>query len=236
MAAPAFDIYQTSNGYVAVTNATRRHILLELRKGDLDLPTLVRLTGKSKPTLSSIHVRELLGDALIEEYPHPSDARRKYYRLVARRIGMSDVPIDELRGAVRKYSAAGASEPSLPLNATLDIVTSEGTPREIIERNSRRVGHESAVNFVARNIHEALPGIARVLDQAGIARPQRLDFDTNEVELEPLPKAPKNVRALADTIAGFFEGMIRASVDPDACATGRLTTNDRVVVAVLPGA
>lgn len=228
----AFDIYQSAKGYVAVTNETRRRILEELRQGDVDLPHLMKATGKSKPTLSSIHVRELLADALIKEYPHPSDGRRKYYKLVSRRIGMSDVPLDELRGAVKRYSMSGASEPSLPLGATLDIVTTEGTPRALIEINARRVGKESAAYFAAQNIHDALQSIGKVLDQAGIARPQRLDYDANEIELEPLPQAPKNTRALADTIAGFFEGMLRASVDADARATGRLTPNHRVIVAI----
>lgn len=232
MSGAAFDIYQSAKGYIAVTNDTRRRILEELRKADVDLPYLVKATGKSKPTLSSIHVRGLLDDGLIEEYPHPSDARRKYYKLTSRRIGMSDVPIEELRGAVKSYSRAAATSPSLPLGATLDIVTTEGTPQALIERNARRVGQASAAYFEARTIHDALPGIAQVLDQAGIARPQRLDFDTNEVEMEPLPQAPKNIRALADTIAGFFEGMLRESVDSDARATGRLTPNNRVIVAV----
>ena len=81
MTASEFDIYQSDRGYAAVTSPVRRQILVALAEKDRDLSDLVRITRKSKPTLSNLHVRELLTQGLVEELPHPTDARRKLYRL-----------------------------------------------------------------------------------------------------------------------------------------------------------
>src|SRR5437763_14553384 len=113
-AAHEFDIYQTPAGYAAVTNPVRRQILSALAEKDLDLPALMKVTGRSKPTLSNLHVRELLHQKLVEERPHPRDSRRKLYRLIGRKIGSSDVPIEQLRGAVKQY-AVGAMAHAVPL-------------------------------------------------------------------------------------------------------------------------
>lgn len=232
----AFDIYRSPRGYIAVTNPTRRAILDALAHADLGLPRLVKITGKSKPTLSSIHMRALLDDALITEREHPSDARRKLYRLVARRIGMSSVSLDELRGAVKDYSTRRAREPCLTLGATLEIVSCEGTPREVVERHARLVGQEAAAEFPRALMRDALATVAAVLDQAAIARPRRLDFASNEVELELLSRAPRNVRLLPDAIAAFFEGMLRATVSSSACAVASAAPRDGILVAVTAGA
>lgn len=234
MSAEAFDIYQTAKGFVAVTNPTRRGILDALTRADADLGRLVKCTGKAKPTLSSVHMRALLADDLVAEYPHPTDARRKFFRLAARRIGMSSVPIEELRGALRHYTR-DARGPSIPLGAALDIATCEGVPPHVLERQSRLVGEHAAGYVGPAEPHETMAHIANMLDQAGVARPQRLDFENLEVELEMLPRGPLPRPALAEAIVGFFEGVLRIAVDRAAIAEGRWSTEGRLVVTLTLG-
>src|ERR1051326_7520549 len=115
----AFDIYQTDAGYAAVTNPVQRQIPDALRKGERQLPDLVKLTGRSKPTLSSLHMKELLARELIEERGHPTDSRRKVYRLRAAKIGSSDIPVAQLRDAVQHYVGLGPLASRIPLRDVL---------------------------------------------------------------------------------------------------------------------
>lgn len=106
----SFDLYRTADGYAVVANDVRRRILRALAEDELGLPGLVEATGRSKPTLSAVHMRVLADDGLVEVRPHPTDGRRKIYTLAARRLastedGQAQVldrlePLDEPSGDV----------------------------------------------------------------------------------------------------------------------------------------
>lgn len=85
-----FDLYRTADGYAVVTNDVRRRILRALAEEELGLPAIVEVTGRSKPTLSAVHMQALIGAGLVEERSHPTDGRRKIYTLAARRLASTE--------------------------------------------------------------------------------------------------------------------------------------------------
>jgi len=110
-----FAIYAAAGGYVAVTSPVRQRILAALEERDRTLTELVALTGKAKSTLSAVHLRELRRGGLVLEQAHARDSRVKVYRLAARRIGSSSVPLADLRDAVRTYVSSPQGGLALPL-------------------------------------------------------------------------------------------------------------------------
>src|SRR5581483_3743852 len=142
MTSSDFDIYQTESGYTAVTNDVRRQILNALAKKDRQLPELVKITRKAKPTLSSVHMKELLQQRLVEELAHPTDKRKKIYRLRARRIGSSNLPVDQLRSAVKSYVSASPLAARLPLAACVEAICAApaSASDETLRAQGRRLG------------------------------------------------------------------------------------------------
>lgn len=205
-----FDIYQTEAGYAAVTSEVRRQILNALAKKDRQLPELVKLTKKAKPTLSSVHMKELLAQKLIEEIQHPTDKRKKIYRLKARRIGSSSLPVDQLRSAVKHYAGLSPLAARLPLTATMDALAAapEGAPAETLRRQARRLGTLSASLFPDVPPKEMVTALAQFLDREGLARPLRLDLEARSLDLELGPGLPADASdaRLATLVGGFVEG------------------------------
>src|ERR1051326_4705821 len=142
----AFDIYQTDAGYAAVTNPVQRQILDVLRQGERQLPDLVKATGRSKPTLSSLHMKELLARELIEERPHPTDSRRKVYRLRAGKIGSSDIPVAQLREAVQHAVGLRPLPARLPLKSMVEALAAApaGTDPKAVWAQAHRLGQLAA--------------------------------------------------------------------------------------------
>ena len=228
---PQFDIYQTHAGYVAVTNEVRRRILDALKDGDLDLPALVKVTKKAKPTLSNLHVKELLAQGLVEELPHGTDARRKLYRLRARRIGSSDVPLDQLRSAVKHYVGLSPLAYALPFPAVLAALTVEGVPESALRRQAREIGARASALFTAADANDALTAVAAFLDREHIAKAKRLDFDAGEVELALEEVCPEGRdEATAIVLAGIVEGILRARFGKDLAVRARVARPRRVVL------
>lgn len=179
-----FEIYQTEEGYVAVTNEVRRAILAALAKKDRMLPDLVKLTKKAKPTLSSVHMRELLASKLVEELPHPTDKRKKIYRLKARRIGTSSLPVEQLRSAVKQYASASGSRAPLALALEAIAAAPASTPDATLRAQARRLGALSGAQLGATTARETVTALASLLEREGIARPLRLDLEGMSLELE----------------------------------------------------
>ncbi|HET6403249.1 MAG TPA: winged helix-turn-helix domain-containing protein [Candidatus Thermoplasmatota archaeon] len=217
-----FDIYQTEDGYVAVTNEVRRTILAALAKKDRMLPDLVKLTKKAKPTLSSVHMRELLAAKLVEELPHPTDKRKKVYRLKARRIGTSNLPMGELRGAVRGYAQRGAAGLSLEAIAAAPASAPDATLRA----QARRLGALLAPGVPVSSARESVTAFATLIEREGLARPLRLDLEGASMELE-LEKGEEDVEPsrAALLVASLCEGLLAPKLGDDA----------RVKVAALHG-
>lgn len=214
MRAPAFDIYQSDAGYVPVTNDVRRAILAALAEEDLELPDLVEVTGKSKPTLSNLHMKELLSLGLIDERPHPTDARRKIYRLRARKIGSSHVPLDQLRGAVRHYVSLAPLAFAIPISSVVEILANPGPipDKETVRAQGAKLGELSGHLFTASGAKDLLTGVASFWEREGIARGVSVQLDRLELEIEIhdrycATKAGQD--AVAAVLAGFLAGVAR---------------------------
>ncbi len=211
MPEPQFVIYGSTEGYTAVTNPIRRKILDALdEQGDLELPDLVEVTGRSKSTLSSIHMPNLIGRGLVEERPHPTDGRKKRFHLSGRRIGSSELPVEELRGAVREYVTGpqGRTQATARLGLAAIAAAPEDTDPSVLRAQGRRLGglmrsqgDESA--------NGQLMSISTRLDKMGVAKTLRIDLEASRLDLElaegwaadvPLP----NALAVLD---GFLKGL-----------------------------
>lgn len=216
MAGNAFDIYQTAKGYTAVTNAVRRQIVAALAEKDLELGDLVEITGKAKPTLSSVHMTRLVSDGLVKVQPHPSDSRRKVYTLAAKRIGASDVPVDTLREAVKEYVERSPLAARFPLRYSLESLAAapRGTDPAVLRAQAANLGRRvGTVLKGAEGGGDALMRIARFLEQEGVARPLRLDLEAGILDLafgEALPETADE-EPLSHLMAGFVLGVAQAA-------------------------
>ena len=206
MPGSSFDIFETEDGYVAVTNDVRRAILSALAKKERQLPELVKLTKKAKPTLSSVHMRELLAAKLVEEVPHPTDRRKKIYRLKARRIGTSNLPVDQLRSAVRHYASGGARGLATALEAIAAAPAS--APDATLRAQARRLGELSVAHLAATTAREAVTSLASLLEREGLARPLRLDLEGLTLELELEKQVDAEPERAALLVASMAEGLL----------------------------
>ncbi len=205
----AFDIYQADGGYTAVTNPVQRQILDALRAGDKQLPELVEMTGRSKPTLSSLHMKELLARELIEERPHATDSRRKVYRLRATKIGSSDIPVQQLREAVRHYVSLAPIAHRLPLGTVLAalLAAPAGTDAGVLRAQAARMGQAAAALLNVGSVRDLWMRIAGLLEAEQAAVPVRVDARKGQVDLRlvgPFQDRPAESGAV---LAGFLEGM-----------------------------
>lgn len=237
--ADGFDIWQGPAGYVAVTNPVRRRILDALAEGDKELPELVAITQRSKPTLSNLHVRELLAQGLVEELPHATDARRKVYRLRGKRIGSSSVPVEELRGAVRQYVTTSPMAFTLPFAAVVDtLLAARDAPEKVLRAQGRALGRASAHLFQAATARDLLPAVAGFLEREGVGRAQRIDFERGEVEFEiaeRLASSKGDRSAVAVLLAGVLEGLAYERLGAKGAVAAKTSGDRRTVLCMPPG-
>lgn len=204
MSQGVFDIYQTTGGYTAVDNETQRQILQALASGEKQLPELMDITGKSKPTLSGIHVKELLSRGLIEEHPHPTDGRRKVYRLSGHRIGASDErpPLEAM------VSSAQRPLERVPLRPVLQVLAAApaGTAPEVLHAQGRRLGEAVGSTLRVGDRRDLWMRLARWYEEQGVATLARFDLDADEYHLDPMDGIPAT-KAVAAAFAGVAEGV-----------------------------
>ena len=228
-----FDVYQTSAGYVAVTNEVRRAILAALAKKERDLNELVKITGKAKPTLSNLHMKELLAQNLIEELGHPTDARRKIYRIKGQRIGSSNIPIEQLRGAVKHYVSLSPLAHAVPLQQVFDVLVAAGArSAETVHKQAAKLGQISSHLLVAPDLRELLPRVAAYWEREGITRTARIDLEHLALELDVNPRytEPKDgIKLTASVLGGFLEGAAQ-KLDSKTEARGEVVSPQRVRV------
>lgn len=208
MADGAFDIYQTDAGYAAVTNPVQRQILDALRDGERQLPDLVKLTGRSKPTLSSLHMKELLSRELIEERAHPTDSRRKVYRLKAGKIGSSDIPVGQLREAVQHYVSLSPLAARLPLKAMMEALGAapSSTDAKAIWAQANRLGTLAAGSLKVGSARDLWMRLSGFLEAEEIAQPVRIDLERGVLDLR-LGAALRGASGAAAILGGFVEGV-----------------------------
>jgi len=204
----AFDIYQTDAGYAAVTNPVQRQILDALRKGERQLADLVKATGRSKPTLSSLHMRELLARELIEERSHPTDSRRKVYRLKAARIGSSDIPVAQLRDAVQHYVGLSPLAARLPLKAMVEALGAapSGTDSKAVWAQAHRLGRLAAGSLKVGSARDLWMRLSGFLEAEEVAQPLRIDLEAGVLDLRPGPPLRGSAVAAA-VLGGLVEGV-----------------------------
>jgi hypothetical protein len=232
---PDFDIYQTSAGYTAVTNAVRRQILDALGEHDRELPDLVKITGKSKPTLSNLHVRELLAQNLVEEMAHPTDARKKVYRLKARRIGRSNVPLEQLRGAVKHYVSLSPLAYAVPFPAVVGAVAQghPAAPRDALRKQGQALGEAASHLFATTGARDVLTAVAGFWERENVAKTIRVDFEKLEVEVEigDAVKAP-SVEGIAIVLGAVVEGVLRSRLGADGPVQVRMGRGRRATLTL----
>lgn len=209
MADGAFDIYQTDTGYAAVTSPVQRRILDALRQGEKQLPNLVEITGRSKPTLSSLHMKELLARNLVQEVPHPTDSRRKVYRLRAAKVGSSELPVARLREAVRHYAGLDPSAPRLPLASAFEALAAapEGTAPEVLHAQGHRLGVAAAPLFAAATVRDLWLRLSAFLEGEGMATCLRIDLEEGWMELRLGAGVQGRPGCMAAILAGFAAGV-----------------------------
>ncbi len=207
-----FDIYQTRSGYTAVDNEVQRQILEALAAGDQQLPALMEVTGKSKPTLSATHMKDLLNRELVEELPHPTDGRRKVYHLAGTRIGASDIPVPQLRKAVEAYVSLAPLQGRLPLAAVLEILTSAPTTAApaTLHAQGARLGAVVAASLRVADLADLWMRLVRWFEEQGVAKPLRVDLEAGEVVLAPGPAITGPLPHVAAALAGVVQGVVAA--------------------------
>lgn len=210
MAQDAFDIYQTDAGYAAVTNEVQRQILDALRGGEKQLPELVGITGRSKPTLSSLHMKELLARELIEERGHPTDSRRKVYRLRATKIGSSDIPVAQLRDAVQHYVSLSPVQGRLPLRSFVEalVAVPAGTDAKVVWAQARHMGTVVGPGLKVGSVRDLWLRLSPFLEQEELARSLRIDLERSTLELGLGPALDKAAAPVAAAVlGGLIEGI-----------------------------
>jgi hypothetical protein len=205
----SFDIYQTDAGYAAVTNPVQRQILDALRDGDLQLPGLMQVTGRSKPTLSSLHMKELLARELIEERPHSTDSRRKVYHLKGGKIGSSDIPITQLRKAVQHYVSLSPLAARLPLSAMVETLAAAppGTEAAVVRAQAARLGSLASGLLAAASVRGLWTRLAGFLESEGIAAPAKVQLDRGLLDLRLGPALQGNPALAPAILRGLVEGV-----------------------------
>lgn len=205
-----FDIYQAPGGVTAVTSPVQRQILAALAEGDLQLPELMAVTGKAKSTLSSVHMKELLNRELVVELPHPTDNRRKVYRLNAAPLGSSEVSVDTLRSAVAAYARNAVPQQGVPLAEVVGVLAAGGTTAAL-RAQARALGARYAGRLETTGAREFASSFARFVEEEHLAHHLQLDFEGLSFRCRPGDAAagiPGGV--LAEILAGLAEGAAAA--------------------------
>lgn len=210
-----FDIYEADGTYLAVTNDVRRRILDALAGGDKQLPELVDLTEKSKATLSSIHLKELIDKGLVEGRTHPDDSRKKLFRLVGEKLGSSNVPLDDLREAVKEYVSLAPKAARFPLSITFDALAAadNGTDETSLRTQAHRLGLLVGGVLEGEGHRDLLMEIGDLVDREGLASPVRLDMEEGDrLVLERGGSAPRDadIQRVATLIGGFVSGVLES--------------------------
>ncbi len=210
-----FDIYECQGQYLAITSDVRRSILEALASGGKQLPELVEITGKSKPTLSSIHMKELLEQKVITEEIHPEDSRRKIYKLAGRKIGSSNVPLDTLREAVKEYVTVAPMAARFPLSVTFSALAAAPASASLpaLRAQAHHLGLLVGQVLELGSDGDPLLEIGKLLEREGLAKLVRLELE-GQPRLVVEGMSPGQGGAACERegglLAGFAEGLLAA--------------------------
>lgn len=190
----------------SIDNPVRIAILRAIEEKPRTLGDLVQLTKKAKSTLSTLHVKPLLQLGLIAEATDPGDARIKWYRLEARRLGASAVGQDQLRTAVLEYARKAGL---LPLRTVLDIIDiaalAQGPPAYAAAVGAR-LGAILARNLTATTVADRARELDALLQREGLGRIQMKGE-------RPLPQAASKAQE------PFLNALVAAALPPTPAAS-----------------
>jgi hypothetical protein len=204
VAGTSFDIYQSSRGYVTVSNNVQRLVLAAATERR-SFQDLVQATGRSKPTVS-LQIKDLVAQDLLEEEADPSDARRKYYRLKAQRIGSSDIPVQELSSAVKDY-VKRASDPMVSLPVVVQAIIAAGARDKQAWAQGDFLGRSLAPQMqLAPGDDDAWLRLSKFLERAGLAKPLRIDLAQRRMDCELDAGLRGPVPAVAAALGGLANG------------------------------
>lgn len=204
MGGSEFDIYEGPHGVTAVANPVQRQILLLLADRDRSMTEIAKETGKSKPTLSNLHLKELQAKGLLEQFVHPTDKRKAVYRLTATSVGSSDVPFEQLRGLVEGYAAKRMK--SIPVTfggLTYKVLrlSPDEIRDELLGRQAIPLGHYLSQHAEPPTSPPYLQEWALILERAGIGQIVSFVAQPPELHIRPVgePASSRDV-ALLQTI------------------------------------
>ncbi|MGB1585734.1 MAG: hypothetical protein ACPHID_01655 [Thermoplasmatota archaeon] len=202
----------------AVTNPVQRQILEALGQNDLQLPDLVELTGKAKSTLSSIHVRELLRRELVEELPHPSDSRRKIYRLVGRPMKASESGrMPEMRSLPTRPAPTGG------INLATVFQVLAAAPLEahtVMDQQARALGARYASRLASTDATGFAHALTRFVEEERLAQHLQLDFEGMAFRCLPGPAVSQvDAARMGVLLAAFATGAAQATGLADVVLT-----------------
>lgn len=204
MGGTSFDIFQSSRGYVTISNNVQRQILGAVASSRKSFQDLVVAAGRSKPTVS-LQIKDLIAQDLLEEQTDPEDGRRRYYRLKGTRIGSSDLPVQELSNAVKDY-VKRASEPMVTLTLAIEGIVASDAPETHCWTQANYIGRSLSTQLELSGDDSAWMRLSKFLEKAGLVKPLRIDLAESKLECELSPTLRGPVPLLAAAIGGFADG------------------------------
>lgn len=206
----SFEIYQPrQGGYLTISGETQRALLGATLEGPRSFQDLVRLTRKSKPTVS-LAIKQLVEQGLLEERGDPQDKRRRNYAFVGQRIGSSDLPVPALRDAVRDY-VRRTSEPMVPLKPLLEALVSVKAADETYWLQAEALGAVLAPQMELGGEGGPWIRLARFLERTGLAKPLRIDVADGRLDCEVDAGVKGPAKRLAMALGGLVQGAWTAS-------------------------
>ncbi|MGB0653702.1 MAG: winged helix-turn-helix domain-containing protein [Thermoplasmatota archaeon] len=208
MAEPAGDRYTTPAGTTTVANPVQRRILAALAQGEKQLPELVEITGKAKPALSGTHMKELLALGLVEETPHPTDSRRKIFRLAAK-------PEADGRTTAASPTAphGGASLPLAQVFQALAAAPAKAS-ETVLRRQAEAIGAAWAPRFPPaawNSAHDFAMTLASFVEVEKLAHHLQIDFEALSFRCRPGEAvASVSPGRLGLLLAAFAQGAAQA--------------------------
>lgn len=197
-----FEIWQVGDRIHSIENPARLKILEALSQRPHNLTELVARTRRAKSTLSALHIPPLIQAGLVIEVPHERDQRVKFYRLVGRRLGSSDVEPRRLRDAVLAYVE---SQGTIPLSSILAVVNApdlvgSGAGAAYVEAVARRIGRTFGRVLTSHTSQDAVTELGAFLDQHGLAT------------LEGTPTGGLRVRARDARLQSFVSQLVEEAL------------------------
>lgn len=202
-------IFSTPKGLNVVKSPVKSIILSALRENELSFDEIVKVTGKSKSTVS-VHLKALTQDGILGSKAHPADQRKKIFFINSRYIGeLNQQEVQEREEEKVEFLIKNLIDNGDPFEFfrlmfhTLRVVMiKEGINLDpILNQTGMRIGEVFYRKLENKNTNELLKNLAKFWTSNGLGR---LEIDNLE---------PVTVRAY-----DCFECGLLPNVGESACA------------------